>query len=351
MMGFAGYTFDGFRTIADSPIYERGEAEQPTADLVPRGTVAVLVTTPLNIPADHSGRLELARWIASPTNPLTARVLVNRVWRQLFGRGLVPTADDFGFAGRPPTHPELLDHLAQQFIDDGWNIKSLIKRIVSSRTYQMSAHEQPHALQIDPDNTALWRMTARRLDAELLRDAMLAVSGQLRLEVPTSSPVARVGEGPVVQVRFGGDPLAAAINDPRNVQRSIYLPIVRDSLPESLALFDCADPSLIIADRTPTIVPSQALFVLNNPFVQRAAEAAAEQLLTVKSDYERVELGYRRIFGRRPSDQEQQRAVQFITNYRAQSLRERPRALGRDSEVWTAFCQAMFASAEFQYRR
>ncbi|MFM7846639.1 MAG: DUF1553 domain-containing protein, partial [Planctomycetota bacterium] len=191
----------------------------------------------------------------------------------------------------------------------------------------------------------------RRLDAELLRDSMLAVSGQLQLTPPVGSAVARIGEGPVVRVRFGGDPLAAAIQDPRSVQRSIYLPIVRDSLPESLALFDCADPSLITASRAPTIVPAQALFVLNNPFVLRAADATAEQLKVVSSDYARVELAYRRIFGRLPSAAEQKLAVQFVDRYRVQSARERPRIMGRDQEIWSALCQAMLASAEFQYQR
>jgi hypothetical protein len=351
LKGFAGYTYDGSRTIGDSPIYERGEAEQPRDMPVPRGTVTALAPSPLPIGFHQSGRLELARWIASADNPLTARVFVNRVWRQLFGQGLVPTADDFGRSGRPPSHPELLDYLAQGFIADGWNIQSLIKRIVCSDTYQMSSREQPSAMEIDPDNTWLWRMTPRRLDAEVLRDSMLAVSGQLVLTPPVGSAVARIGEGPVVRVRFGGDPLAAAIHDPRSVQRSIYLPLVRDSLPESLALFDCADPSLITASRTPTIVPSQALFVLNNPFVLRAADATAEQLKAVSSDHERVELAYRRIFGRRPTAAEQKLAVQFVARYRAQIERERPRALGRDQEIWSAFCQAMLASAEFQWQR
>src|SRR5262249_34524205 len=148
-------------------------------------------------------------------NPLTARVMVNRVWLQLFGRGLVPTANDFGLAGRPPTHPELLDHLAHHFMDSGWSVKKLIKHLVMSRVYQLSSTANDAAVEIDPDNTLLWRMTPRRLDAESLRDALLAVSGQLDTTPPVGSVVARAGEGPVARFGPGGDPIAA-INDPRN---------------------------------------------------------------------------------------------------------------------------------------
>lgn len=201
----------------------------------------------------------MARWIASPENPLTARVWVNRVWLQLFGRGLVPTPADLGLAGRPPSHPELLDLLAVRFVRDGWSVKRLVRTLVQSRVYQLSTFASPAALESDPDNTLLWRMSPRRLDAEVLRDSMLAVSGRLQLNPPAGSPVARQGEGPVGRPRGGPDPLTAALNDPRGGERSIYLPVVRDNLPESMSLFDAADPSLITADRPQTTVPSQAL--------------------------------------------------------------------------------------------
>ena len=204
--------------------------------------------------------------------------MVNRVWLHLFGRGLVPTADNFGAAGRPPTHPELLDHLALTFMDDGWSVKKLIKRVVMSHAYQLDSKFDAAAFEVDPDNAFLWRMTPRRLDAESLRDSMLAVSGQLDTTPPVGSVVARAGEGPAGLGPLGrrtGCERRQAINDPRNTQRSIYLPIVRDNLPEALALFDASDPSLITADRPTTTVPSQGLFLLNNPFVMRAADAAA----------------------------------------------------------------------------
>ena len=267
------FTNDGMQTIGDSPVFVRGEPDQPGDSRVPRGTLQILTTEPLKASAKSSGRLEFAEWVASRENPLTARVMVNRVWLQLFGRGLVPTADDFGLASRPPTHTELLDHLAIQFIDDGWSVKKLIKYLVMSRVYQLSSTASPAAMEVDPDNTLLWRMAPRRLDAECLRDAMLAVSGQLDTTPPVGSVVALSGEGPVTS--FGRNSTLAAVNDPRNTHRSIYLPIIRDNLPEALALFDGADPSLITADRQQTTVPSQALFLLNNEFVARASDAAA----------------------------------------------------------------------------
>jgi hypothetical protein len=316
--GFAGFTFAGTRTIGDSPIYIRGEADQPGDARVPRGTLQVMTTTPLKFTSTSSGRLEFAEWIASPENPLTARVMVNRVWLQLFGRGLVPSADDFGLAGRPPTHPELLDHLAQRFMEEGWSLKKLIKHLVLSHVYQLASTADVGAVEIDPDNTLLWRMAPRRLDAESLRDALLAVSEQLDTTPPVGSPVALAGEGPV-----GGRPRRAGVpvNDPQNTQRSIYLPIVRDNLPEALALFDAADPSLITVDRPQTTVSSQGLFLLNNAFVLRAADAAAERLLEldeeeVDSEAARIRAAFIRFYGRVPTDKDQENAATFLAAYR-----------------------------------
>jgi hypothetical protein len=342
--GPGGFTYDGTRAIADSPVYTRGEPDQPGNSRVPRGTLQVATRSPLKIPATSSGRLELAEWIASPETPLTARVLVTRVWLHLFGRGLVPTADDFGLAGRPPTHPKLLDHLAHRFMGNGWSVKKLIKHLMMSRVYQLSSRAQAAAGEVDPDNTLLWRMTPRRLEAECLRDALLAVSGQLNPTPPLGSVVARVGEGPLTRPRLGGDRIAAAINDPRNTHRSIYLPIIRDNLPEALSLFDAADPALIASDRPRTTVPSQGLFLLNNAFVLRAADAAADRLLEAHdTEAERIRGAFVRFYSRPPTDREQARAEAFLKAYRAQPTNER--------EAWSAFCQALFAGAEFQYRK
>lgn len=349
--GPGGFTFNVTRNIGDSPVYARGEPDQPGDSRVPRGILQVLAESPLAIPSNTSGRLQLAEWIASKQNPLTARVMVNRVWLQLFGQGLVPTVDDFGFAGRPPSNPQLLDHLAHRFMDDGWSVKRLIKYLVTSRAYQLSAKSNPSALESDPDNTLVWRMSPRRLDAEAVRDALLAVSGQLDPKAPVGSAVARAGEGPTNRPRFAGESVAQAINDPRDAHRSIYLPIVRDSLPESLALFDAADPTLITADRKQTTVPSQGLYLLNNAFVLRAADAAAEKLVKIGSDSERIQTAFARFFSRPASADELSAAEAFLAAYRERLKQDRVPESRREQELWSAYCQALFATAEFQYRR
>ncbi len=347
--GNNAFAFNGTRTIGDSPVYTRGEPDQPENSRVPRGALQVLTSAPLKVTRTSSGRLELAEWIASSENPLTARVMVNRVWLQLFGRGLVPTAGDFGLAGRPPTHPELLDHLAMRFVKNNWSVKRLIKYLVTSHVYQLSSTAVPAAMEVDPENSLLWRMAPRRLDAECLRDAMLAVSEQLETTPPVGSAVAKAGEGPVD--RFGFVSLARSIDDPKDTHRSIYLPIIRDNLPEALAIFDAADPSLITAGREQTTVPAQGLYLLNNEFVLRASDAAAKQLLDKNGTEERIQAAFVRFYGRPPTVAELKSAEDFVVAYRDQAPKRRFFEAQQQRELWSAFCQALFASAEFQYRR
>ena len=299
----------------DSPLYVRGELDQP-GEVVPRGLVRVLCDeTPAPIAAG-SGRRELADWLASPANPLTARVIVNRVWLHLFGRGLVPTPDNFGAAGQPPSHPELLDTLAVDFMADGWSIKRLIRRIVLSRAYGLDSAHDPHNFEADPDNALVWRMSKRRLEAEALRDALLFVSGRLAPEPPVGSAVARTGEGLALFVRVAG-------LDASDTHRSVYLPVVRDQVLESLALFDFADPSLVTGERATTTGPAQALYFMNGPFVIRQAEALAERVRAVEGDdARRVERAYRLAFARPPTAEERDRALAFLRDFAART--ERP---------------------------
>ncbi len=345
--------FGGSNTIGDSPVYDRGEPEKPSATRVSRGTLQVMSKTALKIKNGQSGRLELAEWIASKDNPLTARVMANRVWLHLFGRGLVATADNFGAAGQPPSHPELLDYLALNFTENGWSVKKLIKTVVMSHAYQLDSKNSPKNYEIDPENTFVWRMTPRRLDAEAMRDSMLAVSGQLDDKPPVGSVVAKSGEGPPAGFgRLGSANVGAAINDPRNVNRSVYMPIIRDNLPEALALFDAPDPSLIAADRPTTTVPAQGLFLLNNPFVIRASEAAADKLMRgTTTETERIRAAYLAFYGRPPVEKELANAEKFLKAYQEQLAKDRVPAIRRDRETWAAFCQALFASAEFQFRK
>ncbi len=177
----------------DIPLFVRGDLDKP-ADIVPRGLVEVLDRNGAEIQSG-SGRLELADWITSPDNPLTARVMVNRIWLHLFGRGLVATPDDLGSTGDAPSHPELLDNLAVDFMDQDWSIKTAIRRMVLTRTYMMSSTEDAKNMTLDPDNRYLWRHNPKRLEAEAIRDAMLLASGQLDLERPVGSLIARLGDG------------------------------------------------------------------------------------------------------------------------------------------------------------
>jgi hypothetical protein len=363
-MGMGAGPFTGQRTIADSPVYTRGEIDHP-GPTVPRGVLQVVTKTTPTIRRTESGRLELADWIASKNNPLTARVMVNRVWLHLFGRGIVPTPDNFGAAGQPPSNPHLLDYLALSLMDHGWSVKKLIKQVVLTHAYRLASTGNEKNLEIDPDNEYVWRMTPRRLDAEVLRDSMLAVSGQLSATPPVGSPVAKAGEGPSGRPRLGS---AIGMNA-NDVHRSIYLPIVRDNLPESLALFDAADASMVVAERAQTTVPAQALFLMNNPFVIQQAGAAADKLIKASgTETERIRQAYLSFFGRPPTDAELTKAEKFLKEYR--DTPNAPPAAGRggrgpgpfgrggpgpagprsERNTWTVFCQALFASAEFLYR-
>jgi hypothetical protein len=340
----------------DSPVYQRGEPDRP-GEVVSRGVLQVVSTEMPKIGRSSSGRKELADWIASTNNPLTARVYVNRVWQHLFGRGIFSTPDNFGTTGAMPSHPALLDHLAITFMADGWSTKTLIRKLVLSRTYQLSAQNNPVNFEADPENTLCWRMTPGRQDAEVIRDAMLAIGGNLKPDAKLGSPVARAGEGPSQRPRFG----PAINNDPNDTHRSVYLPIVRDNLPEVLSLFDAADPNMIVGERTNTSVPAQALFMLNNPFVIKQSNLAAERVLasgTTTSD--RVRHAYRLFYAREATDQEVLAGEEFVKKYPTSQAPARAARFGAprfgransnsEKETWAAFCQALFASAEFLMR-
>ncbi len=324
--------------VVDSPLYVRGELDQP-GEVVPRGLVRVLCADSYASISSGSGRRELADWLASPSNPLTARVIVNRVWLHLFGRGLVPTPDNFGAAGARPSHPELLDTLAVEFMNDGWSIKRLIRRIVLSRAYGLDSAHDPRNFEADPDNALVWRMSKLRLDAEAVRDALLLVGGRLATGPPVGSAVARVGEGLAFFVRVEG-------LDASDTHRSVYLPVVRDRVLESLALFDFADPSLVTGERATTTGPAQALYFLNGPLVIRQAEALADRVRAMVGDEaHRVDRAYRIALARGPTAAERDRALAFLREFAA-------RAGGTDParRAGAAFCQALLASAEFRYR-
>jgi hypothetical protein len=328
--------------LGDSPLYNRGEVDKPGAK-VARGLPRVLTSKQPNI-AKGSGRKELAEWLASSDNSLTARVMVNRVWLHLFGRGLVATPDNFGTSGQPPSHPELLDYLAVTFQEDGWSVKKLIRRLVLTRAYQLASRPNAKNVETDPDNVYLWRAARLRLDAEALRDNILAVSGQLEKTPLKGSLLARSGEGYTIAVaKFGADPKFG--------NRSVYLPIVRNGLPDVLSLFDFPDPGMVCGQRATTTVPAQALYFLNNPWVVRQAEATADRLLALKlSERDGLDAAYVLCYGRSATDKELTAASAFLGNYsKSLGAGAVPSAQQRRA-TWTAFCQALFASAEFQHR-
>jgi hypothetical protein len=314
-------------TIIDSPLYERGELAQPR-DVIPR-RFPKLFGIEMSIPKDQSGRLELAKWLTSRQNPLTARVMVNRVWRHLFGAGLVRTMDDFGVTGEAPSHPELLDYLAVRFMDGGWAVKKLIKEIVMSETYRQSSRGRSDS---DPDNRLLAHANSRRLDAEVIRDSMLAVAGLLDTSRRAGSLVAELDGQSVSLIGFN-DKLPKDLDGSH--RRSIYLPVIRDHLPDVLEQFDVANPSLVTGNRDVTNVPLQALYLLNGPFVQEMAAALAKRL---ESAPNRVSRAFELCFHRSPDAHEVALADDFLQ-----------KAAGDDSKRLTAFCQALLCSAEFRF--
>ncbi len=351
-----------YTTITDSPLFARGEVDKP-GEKVPRGFVEVL--SPAEAPkiaANTSGRRELAEWLTSPSNPLTARVVTNRVWLWLFGRGLVDSVDNFGSTGQKPSNPALLDHLALQFAQNGWSVKKLVREIVLSHAYQLSSAFDAKNFATDPENTLVWHAAKRRLDAECIRDAMLAISGYLQLKPPVGSAVAEAGDGPIGAPRGRGIS-EAALNEETNV-RSVYLPIVRDLLPESLALFDFAEPSLVTGERETTNVPSQALFLLNSPFAAHRAERFGERVVAGYPAgpnggagaflQERIAYAYWLAYSRPPDNVEKAAAASFFSKFPSAWGKNETGVAGvRDAEAskaaWTSFCRALFASAEFRY--
>ena len=332
----------------NAPLLVRGEVDQP-AEIVPRGFAAVFTKSSPGIPATASGRAQLADWLTNG-NPLTARVMVNRVWQHLFGEGLVATEDNFGAMGEKPSHPALLDYLAVRFQTPaeegglGWSTKRLVREIVLSRTYGLSSAHDSYATEIDPSNRLLWRQEPRRLDAESIRDAVLAVSGQLDPVPPGGSVIHSIGNAYI-----GRGLRPEAFMSVPSRKRSVYLPIVRDFVPEALELFDFAEPSLVIASRETTNVPAQALFLMNSPFVRDNALAAARRVLASPLDFnQRLDMLHQLALGRPPSDAERKRAADYLLA-EARGLSEGRAKESAAETSWATLCQALFASAEFRY--
>ena len=314
--------------IEDCKIHIRGSVHNQ-GEVAPRGFLQVATAGTMKpLPAGQSGRVELAEWLAAKENPLTARVFANRAWHWLIGSGIVRTTDNFGVTGEKPSHPELLDHLAVQFMKNNWSMKSLVREIVMSRTYRQSSVADPKAVVADPENRLLSHMNRRRLDAESIRDTILTVSGQLKLDVGG---------------RTSGEVGSDYNYKHTDLRRSAYAVIFRNSLPEIFDAFDFADPSVCNGRRNTSTVAPQALFLMNNPFVIAQAKHTAERLLNESGidDAGRVDLAFRLTLGRGPASAEKQLAERFLTEAGGDS-KSRPQA-------WTQLVQTLFASIDFRY--
>ena len=314
------------------PIFVRGDHNTPAKDKQPRRFPQVL-SDGKPLVGDASGRLALAKWIADKKNPLTARVMVNRVWRWHFGRGLVATTDNFGLQGEKPSHPELLDWLAGWFMDNGWSLKKLNTLILNSATYRMSTTTSPAALKADPNNVLLSRAPLRRLEAEPLRDSLLELGGLLDKKI--GGYVWTFENYKLVFNHTSEDATTYESN-----RRALYLPVIRNHVYDLFELFDFPDPGTVNGNRADSTIAPQALYLMNSPLVLRATEAMAKDLIADKNltNAQRAERLYTKIYNRAPSAKETQRAVEFINNFAQDRVAS-----------WQALAQALVASNEFLY--
>jgi hypothetical protein len=277
----------------DSPLFIRGEAGNK-GEIVPRRFLQILSAPNRPVFTNGSGRLELAMGIASVNNPLTARVMINRIWEHHFGEGFVPTPDDFGMMSEPPSHPELLDFLARNFMTNGWNVKKIHRLIMLSSVYQESSAGNPRYAQTDPGNRLLWHANIRRLEFEPLRDSLLAIGGMLDTNV----------YGRPVDLR----------QHPDSTRRTVYDFVDRANIADTLVNFDFATPDMVTGIRHQTTVPQQALFMMNSPIVIELAKrlVAMPDFVENTDDTDRLKFLYDRIYQRPPSDEETALGLEFV---------------------------------------
>ena len=290
-----------------------------------------------------SGRLALADWIADANNPLTARVMVNRIWSYHFGRGLVATPNDFGKQGKPPTHPELLDWLAHRFIESGWSVKAMHRLLMRSHTYQLAAIHDPTTIPGDPSNDLLSGFRPRRLDAEAIRDALLSVSGSLDLTPGGAHPFPPMWEWKFTQ----HNPFKAVYESDR---RSVYLMTQRIQRHPYLALFDGPDPSASTGVRLVSTSPLQALFLMNDPLVHEQAARLAGRLLEARSnDAERIDYAYRLLLARPPQEAELAEAGEFLAQAKQLLTEASTPADQIERLAWQSYARSLLLLSEFVY--
>jgi hypothetical protein len=318
-------------------VLKRGDVKSPGDVAVPAGLRAVgSIPSDLGLAAEApeaQRRLKFAEWLAHPSNPLPARVMVNRLWHFHFGQGLVATPSDFGRSGTAPSHPELLDWLASEFVSGGWSVKSIHRWIVTSATYRQSAEARPEALRVDADNRWLWRFSPRRLEAEAVRDAMLSVSGEINLQLggPSFRPFTTSDYGATFYHLFDK-------GEPEFNRRTVYRMNINSGKDPMLDAFDCPDPSVKTPRRGVTTTPLQALGLMNSSFVQRQAAALATRAAGVAGagagPAAVVDAAYRLALGRPP----------VATELQAAETAARERGVA-------SVCWALLNSTEFVYVR
>jgi len=319
------------KSIQDTRVHVRGSVRNLGVS-APRGFLQVIsLDYRPHFTDKQSGRRELGRWLAHRDNPLTARVLANRLWHWLFGSGLVRTTDNFGTTGERPSHPQLLDYLASRLIEQNWSVKSVLRELVLSRTYRLVSRPETLGLARDPDNRLLWKMNRKRLDAESLLDAILFVSGRLQKDL-------------------GGSLIRSDTSNDYNYRhdsnrRALYWPVLRNSLPELFKVFDFANPSMVTGRRESSATTPQALFLMNNPWVIDQADHAAGRMLALEQldDPRRIQLAVLATLGRPPTGRELESMLVFV----------RSENDDKDSRQrkWSQLIQILFASFDFRYLR
>ena len=333
------------KTMVSCKVNLRGDPHKLGPE-VHRGFVDVATPDGMIVPEigeGQSGRLQLAEWLTNKQNPLPSRVMANRMWYQLFGRGIVRTVDNFGKMGEMPSNQKLLDFVAARFMDNGWSVKKTLREILLSRTYQLGADYNEANFNKDPDNAANWRMSRRRLEAEAIRDSILMISGNLTLTPPKETPVSKLPKQAPINLRF-----AKVVSRYENsaTYRSVYLPILRGFIPSVFQAFDFPEPSETKGLRDVTTVAPQALYLMNNPFVLEQAKGAAKHLLEKPlEDSKRVEVAFEQVYGRMPTVVELKQSLSYV-----RSSAEEASAAKKEQDSWARLYQALFASAEFLNR-
>ena len=310
-------------------------------DVAPRGTLQVLGGGPLPKNTPGSGRLQLANWIASAQNPLTARVMVNRIWLGHFGNGIVPTPNDFAHRGTPPTNQALLDYLAVTFVDKGWSVKSMHRLLLLSHAYQLSSSDDPANEKSDPDDLYAWRHPKRRLDAEEVRDSMLATSGKLDLSNPGGHPFPQPGKwNYTIENPFSGNY--------DTDHRSVYLMVQRSKRHPFLDIFDGADANQSTPQRSSSVSPLQALYMLNAQFPKQCASNLAASLDTQqKTPRTRIDVAFKRIYQRAPDPVEMDRIQTFLAQSSQQFQKHGASEKEANENALRTFIEALYSSNEF----